>query len=263
MYNTKDALHPAEAGYRGKLTGGGEVAIKIRPRTEVKKELKILLHISEKERPHPNIIQYICVENHLKSTYLALELCSGDLMTAVMDHADWLYDRVVHKHHICQLVSAICFLHRIDIQHRDIKPQNILWKRTNSGVALIISDFDLSHLTVEGSPHKLCGTRGWAAPELRRLDKSRSCGKMDIFSLGCVFYFIMTKGHPFGSIQDSEERQKNIDLPNYKASLNAVHEHYNEQPHEGKIAEDLLNKMITYNTNERIGHLDLIKHPFV
>ena len=264
MYNLKDVLHPAKAVYRGKLTDGREVAIKIRPRTKVEKELKNLLHIPKRGRLHPNIIQYIYAKDHLKSTYLALELCSGDLMTAVMEHVDWLYGTVVHKNYFFQLVSGICFLHKINIQHRDIKPQNILWKQTDiDGVVLIISDFDLSHLTEEESSHKLCGTTGWAAPEMRRSGESRSSGKMDIFSLGCVFYFIMTKRHQFGSISDLQECQKNIDLPEYKASLDGVYEHYNEQFHVGTMAEDLLNKMIRYNENERIGHLDLIKHPFI
>ena len=265
MYNIKDALHPAKAVYKGKMIDGQEVAIKIRPWLKVEKELKTLLHLKEKDRLHPNIIQYICAVpvDHLKSTYLALELCCGDLMTAVMEHADWLYDIVVHRDYIFQLASGICYLHKIGIQHRDIKPQNILWKETINGRVLIISDFDLSHLAVEESSHKLRGTTGWAAPELRCLEESRLDGKMDVFSLGCVFYFMLTKGHPFGSLQDQEECQRNINLPEYKASLDAVYEHYNEQCHVGTMAEDLVRKMISYNANERIGHLDLMEHPFV
>ncbi len=53
------------------------------------------------------------------------------------------------------------------------------------------------------------GTIGWAAPELWKGGKRTSA--VDVFSLGCVFYYVLAKGrHPFRKIDDLEQCQRNI-----------------------------------------------------
>lgn len=50
------------------------------------------------------------------------------------------------------------------------------------------------------------GTDGWIAPEM--LNGERTTCAVDIFSLGCVFYYVLSNGnHPFG---DNLRRQSNI-----------------------------------------------------
>ncbi|PON58900.1 Tyrosine-protein kinase [Parasponia andersonii] len=51
------------------------------------------------------------------------------------------------------------------------------------------------------------GGAGWKAPE--QLLDGRKTFKADLFSLGCVLYFVITGGsHPFGQVID--QRDKNI-----------------------------------------------------
>lgn len=52
----------------------------------------------------------------------------------------------------------------------------------------------------------ITGTDGWIAPEM--LNGERTTCAVDIFSLGCVFYYVLSDGkHPFG---DPLRRQANI-----------------------------------------------------
>ena len=45
----------------------------------------------------------------------------------------------------------------------------------------------------------LHGTEGWAAPEVFQRNRSVTCA-VDIFSLGCVYYFCLSGGkHPYGA----------------------------------------------------------------
>ena len=61
----------------------------------------------------------------------------------------------------------------------------------------------------------LTGTEGWIAPEMMSQTKSTTC-LVDIFSMGCVYYFVLTKGsHPFGDIL---RRQANILQQEYDLS---------------------------------------------
>ena len=260
-YNINDAL--SRYVYRGELSDGRKVAIKKHDRMiKACKELRLLIHLSEEARPHPNIIRYLCVEHDTEFTYLALELCDGDLMTAVMEQISGFHDIVDPQNYFLQLSSGICFLHKEGIQHRDIKPQNILWKRTVDGIALVISDFDMGHFCKEKSSHQMYGTIGWSAPELYLLKETRS-NAVDIFSLGCVFYFILTKGHPFGEISSPAERQQNIISPEYKVSLDALYEHFNHSMHLTAMAEDLIHRMICSNASDRIEGYKIMKHPFL
>ena len=248
--------------HRLQLPDGRKVAAKIYPKMKDVNELRIFLRLEEETRPHPNIIRYlglICTGNF---TYLLLELCDGNLMTAITDRIN-RFDPILDPcNHISQLTSGICYLHDNGIQHRDIKPENILWKRTATGnITLIISDFDLSQFSNEPSLHKVkCGTRGWCAPEL--WDEGTRSYAVDIHPLGCVFYFILTMGrHPFGEITKPTERQDNIISTTYNATLDELYKHHDE--HEATMAEDLIRRMICYNADDRITACKIKKHPFM
>ena len=44
----------------------------------------------------------------------------------------------------------------------------------------------------------VAGTEGWIAPEMLLGNRSTTCC-VDIFSMGCVYYYMLTGGrHPFG-----------------------------------------------------------------
>ncbi|KAJ3342126.1 bifunctional endoribonuclease/protein kinase ire1 [Gonapodya sp. JEL0774] len=177
-----------------------------------------------------------------------------------------------------QIVSGIGYLHSLKIVHRDIKPQ--------IPPRILISDFGLSkrlddnqssfHNTLNGSG----GTIGWRAPECIApdtgtpvapeddshssnessntkpvLDSGRRITKaVDIFSAGCVFYYVLTDGdHPFG---DRYLREGNILKGNYSVSrLDGMGE-------EGVEAMDLIERMIRLRPAERPTAAQVITHPY-
>ncbi|TKA73374.1 hypothetical protein B0A55_06377, partial [Friedmanniomyces simplex] len=131
-----------------------------------------------------------------------------------------------------QLAAGLYHLHNLRIIHRDIKPQNILVaypKRGQStGPRLVISDFGLGKNLPENASTindatVNAGTTGWKAPELISQPKdsdsrhsqsnSHTNGSesangtngtsgikraADIFSLGCLFFWVLTNGeHPY------------------------------------------------------------------
>jgi len=100
------------------------------------------------------------------------------------------------------MAKGLTFVHEQNYVHRDVCPRNILI--SVGGDRLIISDFGLCKRAHDSggysaSQHK--GHEKWQAPE-RFAKKSdpdyRVTIDSDTWSLGCVFYFFITKGgHPF------------------------------------------------------------------
>ena len=86
-------------------------------------------------------------------------------------------------------------IHKKNIIHRDIKPDNILIMDRQK---LIVQIADLGFACRDDDLQKIkirCGTPGYVAPEL--LYKDSATSKVDIFSLGCVFFNLITFGFLF------------------------------------------------------------------
>ena len=134
-------------------------------------------------------------------------LCTG----TIQDYCDGKYNGPLppERTALFQLADGLQYVHEQSFLHRNIKPDNILIScpSDNSPVHLKISDFrlckrfDQKGVTMSSV---IQGTCRWFAPELLPFLGDNQFGEKespesDIFALGCVFYFFLTKGvHPFG-----------------------------------------------------------------
>ncbi|MCM2268752.1 MAG: protein kinase [Thermoanaerobaculia bacterium] len=144
---------------------------------------------------HPNIVTvHDVVDEGLNGTcFIAMEYVKGTNLKQLLQRPDpFPFGFVVEV--LAQVAEGLDYAHSRGVVHRDIKPANILItpdnrvKITDFGIARI----DSSNLTMEG---QLLGTPNYMAPEQiqgRELDH-----RADIFSLGVVFYEMLTRRKPF------------------------------------------------------------------
>ncbi|NXA48556.1 ERN2 endoribonuclease, partial [Nothocercus julius] len=123
--------------------------------------------------------------------------------------------------------------------HHELQPITLL-QQTTSGLAYL---------------HSLSIGRNYLSSQqgMQLVIYLQTC-TVDIFSAGCVFYYVVSEGsHPFGK---SLQRQANILLGAY--SLDSL----SAERHEDIVARDLIEQMINMDPQKRPSASCVLKHPF-
>jgi serine/threonine-protein kinase len=96
------------------------------------------------------------------------------------------------------LVSALRYLHRRGIVHRDLRPARIFFNPQTQSVQVshagIEELFSSDHLTLTDNP---LGPAGFISPE--QASGKRITKKSDFYSLGCTLYVLLTARTPFAA----------------------------------------------------------------
>ena len=159
--------------------------------------------------------------------YIIMEYCDTDLQTILnntLDINDGLNGNQIRKI-LFQLNYIFKKMYSIKIIHRDLKPNNIFIKYTNDEQ----TEFDIKlgdyGFTKEVSSAKKTrtnvGSFYFIAPEVI---KEKYNNKSDLWSLGVIIYYLVTKRLPFNSYEEIiEGKYKKEDFPsNWKLLKNIV-----------------------------------------
>src|SRR5208283_4133294 len=109
---------------------------------------------------------------------------------------------------VMQICTALQFAHDEQIVHRDIKPENILITKKGQ---VKIADFGLAKLlggqpdTALTASQMVMGTLNYMAPEQRENTKEVD-HRADIYSLGVVFYEMLTGEVPMGRFEPPSKK---------------------------------------------------------
>ena len=112
---------------------------------------------------------------------------------------------------IAKIADALHHAHQKGIYHRDIKPSNLFLDKNENPY---VGDFGLALREEDiGTGQRSAGTPQYMSPEQARGEGHRVDGRTDIFSLGVVFYELLTGQRPFqGNTRDVVlEQVKNTD----------------------------------------------------
>ncbi|XP_077970201.1 uncharacterized protein LOC120333272 [Styela clava] len=180
-------------------SGQGDIAVKsLKYSKENEREARILVKISHHQNIANIIDSGIYHLGPVKHIFIAMELCGPDNLTNFMKGSK--QTKRIKQILIQQLVNGIAHIHRNNVIHRDLKPDNILI--SEDGTQLKVIDFGLSkemkpgHSVTKASNIGI-GTDGWRAPET--YSDNVISKQADVFSLALVIHFIETDGsHPFG-----------------------------------------------------------------
>ncbi len=153
---------------------------------------------------HPNIVKVIERGEYNNRLFIAMELLEGKPLSYLIKSGLKLPLKEAAAI-MFQLLDAISKIHSKGIIHRDLKPDNIMLidKEKESQNFVKILDFvlaknrSLTQLTATG---EILGTINYLPPE--RISNQDISEAGDIYSLGVIFYEMMTLDKPFlGELQ--------------------------------------------------------------
>mgnify|MGYP003390024514 CR=1 FL=1 len=203
---------------------------------------------------HPNIVTIHDFGSSDDGTFLVTEYVEGETLRNKMNQGSLSVRECLEI--VTQIASALSSAHRAGIVHRDVKPENVMVRP--DGVVKIL-DFGIAKLAhnaagklanlanadskTKTGPGMILGTVKYMSPEQARGKDVDA--RSDIFSLGTVFYEMLTGQAPF-------EGHSSIDtlsliLHDEPASIGA-------EPESSKyLLEDIIRKMLAKNRDDRYG----------
>jgi serine/threonine-protein kinase len=166
---------------------------------------------------HPNIVHVYEIGEDDNLHFIAMQYVEGETLRRKINEKPLSIDEFLQ--YAIQLTDAITEAHARGITHRDLKPANIMIsgkghvKLLDFGIARIektaptqeISGFETMSHTKKGA---VIGTIAYMSPE-QALGKNLD-HRTDIFSMGILFYEMITGKHPFSGNNPSETIDKII-----------------------------------------------------
>ena len=141
------------------------------------------------------------------SPYLVMERATRGSLFGLCGRLPWISARKI----LLSLLDALAHAHAKGVIHRDIKPGNVLFRKSPS--TLMLTDFGLAHAMEREKggwdTRRIVGTPAYMAPEQFGA-RWRDYGPWtDLYSFGCLAYTLVSGEPPFGRSKPLKEQLQN------------------------------------------------------
>lgn len=153
---------------------------------------------------HPNLCQVYDADEVNGTPYIAMEYLDGQPLSRFVGSEEFLDQRRIATA-LREVALGLAHAHQAGVLHRDLKPGNVIIRVdgsayvTDFGLARKVDSTDESRITVEGT---ILGTPAYMSPEQIEGKPEKIGPPADVYSLGVMFYELLTGQLPFrGSLR--------------------------------------------------------------
>ncbi|CAK8723183.1 hypothetical protein KKHLCK_12495 [Candidatus Electrothrix laxa] len=207
--------------------------------SRLKQEYEIITSLS-----HPGIIKAYDIERHQNTTIIILEDFGGESLQRIMEK-----QRISVQDFFSlalQLTDSLAYIHKEDIIHKDINPNNVIVHQETNQLKII--DFGAASRLLYETPslqniEQLHGDLSYLSPEQTGRMNRRIDYRTDLYSVGIIFYELLAGCLPFQSLDALELAHAHIakiPSPIYEVA-----------PHIPRILSDIVMKLLNKNADER------------
>ena len=186
---------------------------------EMKSEARLARPLS-----HPNIVSIYDFHVHSGVPVIVMEFVDGEpLDRFTARHPGGCLGARAFLHFAGQILAAMEYAHQTGVIHRDLKPANIM---VEPCMRAKVMDFGIAMAMRGNAPSRAGQTSGYTvqycSPE--QLRGERPAPGMDIYSLGCVFYHMLTGDPPFtgGDVRTCQLETRPAPMNQVSPALNSV-----------------------------------------
>jgi serine/threonine protein kinase/tetratricopeptide (TPR) repeat protein len=179
---------------------------------------------------HPQIVPIYEIGESEGSCYFSMKFVEGGPLAEVLKHDPMSTRRAAEL--LAKIARTVHYAHQHGILHRDIKPGNILLDRQGEPH---LTDFGLARLLEQESTithsSDVLGTPSYMSPEQAAGRTKELTAATDVYSLGAVFYQMLTSEPPFVGgttyetirlVLDSEPRNPRVRNPKIDRDLSTI-----------------------------------------
>jgi|694.fasta_scaffold28681_6 serine/threonine protein kinase len=195
VYRAYDLRMNREVAIKRIITDTDDVTLPEEANRQLMKEAGALASLQ-----HPNIVTVYDVGSDDDGAFVVMELLTGDTIEDAIVKASFTW--ADFRQLAMQTLEALIAAQELDMVHRDLKPSNIMLTWLPSGKFQVkIVDFGLSKLSPKPSLQTIDQSDGvfgsiyFMAPE--QFERVPIDFKVDLYAIGCVFYYALTGTYPF------------------------------------------------------------------
>jgi serine/threonine protein kinase len=170
---------------------------------------------------HPNIAEVYAAGEQDGNLWLAMRYLEGTDLSSILRRSGPLQPRQALAI-TGQVAAALDEAHRAGLLHRDIKPANVMLASADGTERAYVIDFGLGKAPQTDEhgltkPGQFVGTIDYTAPE-QITQQQELDGRVDQYSLACLFYEMLTGEVPFPKKRDVEVIMAHVGEPPPKPS---------------------------------------------
>jgi len=206
---------------------------------------------------HAHIVQLVQeIEMSDTSVILVMELLLGGSLNDRVYTRGGAFSESEASATVAMLLSAVSYLHKYGITHRNITTKNVLYYHPGNESKVLLTGFRLACVRNQGSDllmHDICGTPEYLAPEV--VAKRPYTCAVDVWAIGIMTYFMLTGNLPF----HHKEKPKLYGLI-LRGKYNQVNKRYEMLSDEAK---SLISSLLTLDPEERLSAKEALVHPWI